>query len=559
VADTGQGGSNLLPFVLTGRSRERLGESARELRLRLERGACELDRVLSLLVERAAPLPCRAVVLARSREDLLAKLDKLEAGASPPGVIEGRARAPARVAFVFSPLRSEYRGMGLDLLASHNAFQLHMQAWDTHLSRLTDWSLEDVLRDDPGAPPLARLDVSQPLLVATTASLAELWGSFGVKPDAVAGHSVGEIAAAASCGALPIEDAVRVAVTWGRSSRRLEGAGAMASLPLSAEAVEERIVRRRGPLSIAALNAPSWTAVSGQGKAIEELLEELAEEGIHGRSMSIPAPGHSPGMAPIHEWFTEALAGISPRPSATPFYSTVSGDRLASTNLDAGYWSSNLRQPVLFEPAIRALLRDEYDVFIEIGPRPVLTAALKEIVGDRDALVIGTLEQGDPDAFLVSLARAYVRGAEVDWGRACGDALPARPRSSRAPISLEGVPARQREQVVLDLVLGEVAAAREYDSPAAVDRNRPFKDLGFDSAAAVDLRNALNRLTGLALPVTLAFDHPTPNEVARKLRLELEGEVVTKAPAEAPSAIDELDAASLVELVLEDEGQPGRD
>jgi acyl transferase domain-containing protein len=430
-------------------------------------------------------------------------------------------RASARVAFVFPPLRSEYRGMGLDLLASHNAFRRHMQLCETALAGLVDWSLEEVLRGKPGTPPFARLDVSQPTLFATTASLAELGRSLDVQPDAVVGHSVGEIAAAASCGALSLEDAVRVVVTWGRSCMRLEGTGAMASLPLSAEAVENRISRWKGRLSIAAVNSPSWTAVSGPEEAIAELLQELAEDGAHGHSMSIPAPGHSPGMAPIHDWFVEELAGIAPRESAIPFYSTVTGDRLDTTHLDAEHWSGNLRQPVLFEATVRALLRDGYDAFVEVGPRPVLRTALEEIVGDRaEVAAIGAWGQDSPHA--------------------------------RKPFTLPDASPRRREGAALDLVLEEVATARGYASPVEVDPGTTFKDLGFDSEAAVGLRNVLNRITGLVLPVTLAFDYPTPGDVARKLRLELEGKGDAAAStAEAPSAIDELDAASLVELVLE--------
>jgi type I polyketide synthase AVES len=435
--------------------------------------------------------------------------------------------ASARVAFVFPPLRSEHRGMGLDLLSSHNGFRRHMQLLEASLAELLGWSLEDVLRESPGSPPFARLDVSQPALFAVTASLAELWRSLGLRPDAVVGHSVGEIAAAGSCGALSLQDATRVAATWGRSSMRLEGTGAMASLPLSAELAEEWIGRWKGRLAIAGLNSPSWTAVAGEAEAVAELLAELAGDGIHGSPMSIPAPGHSPGMAPVREWFREELVGISPRPSPIPFYSTVSGDRVDTADLDADYWSGNLCRPVLFEPAIRALLRDGYDVFVEVGPRPVLTAALEEIIGAGNAVVVSTLERDEP--------------------------------GSRPSFTLRGASPPRREGEALDLVLGEVAASRGYASPIEVDPDRPFKDLGFDSEAAVGLRNALNRLTGLVLPVTLAFDYPTPADVARKLRLELEGGgEETRPPAEAPDAIDELDATSLVELALGAKEQPGR-
>lgn len=411
--------------------------------------------------------------------------------------------------------------MGHDLLVD-DLFRDRLQACDAALCPFLDWSPAEVLREAPGGPPFERLDVSQPLLFAVSVALTSLWRAAGFEPDAVLGHSVGEIAAAACCGALPLEDAARVAATWGHSSMRMEGAGQMVSLPLPVEMTEERISRWGGRLWVAASNAPTWTAVSGEDEAAEELLGELAEDGIHGHPLGIPAPGHSPLMEPVDAWFREELAQIAPSASEVPFYSAVSGGRIDTTDLDARYWSANLRQPVLFEAAVRALLRDGFNVFIEIGPRPVLTSALEEIVGEGDALVLGTLEEATAGSFL-GPARAGVEQSDL-----------------------------------LELVLEEVAKARDL-APAAIDPDRPFKELGFDSAAAVELRNVLNRIAGLALPATLAFDHPTPRRVAEKMRLELGAD--DREPARSEGApLDDLALSALVELVLEeDEREPGRD
>jgi acyl transferase domain-containing protein len=542
----------LLPFVLAGGDRGEVREQATDL-LRRQGEAVEPGRLASQLADRAGPLPYRAVVLSPGGDDLAGKLDALVAGREVPGVVAGEARSSSRVAFVFPPLRAEYAGVGTDLLA-HSSLQGPLQACGAALADFVEWSLEDVLREEPGGPPFERMDVSQPLLFAVSIALTELWRSAGVEPDAVIGHSVGEIAAAVSCGALSLHDAARVVATWGRSSMRMEGTGRMVALPLTAEATEERISNRPERLWIAAVNTPTSTAVSGGDEATEELLGELAEDGVHGRTMGLPAPGHSPLMEPIDAWFAEELTGISPSSSGVPFYSTVSGDRLDTTELDASYWSANLRQPVLFTPAVRALTRDAHDVFVEIGPRPVLTTALEEIVDDGDALVLGTLEQSSPASFLGFLARIYVRGVDVEWPRVCETLLPL-PVGSRPQ-------ARSRDELLdsdlLDLVLGEVASAREV-SPTAVDPDRPFKDLGFDSAAAVELRNVLNQIAGLTLPVTLAFDYPTPRAVAEKMRLELEGQNgETVRPEDTP--LDDLALSDLVELVLEEgEREPSRD
>ncbi|HET8814602.1 MAG TPA: acyltransferase domain-containing protein [Solirubrobacterales bacterium] len=549
MAACGQNDPGLLPFVLSGHSREEVEEQARDL-LRRPEQALEAHRLASRLAARASPLPHRAVVLSPGGEDLSGRLAALAAGRKTGRLFEGEARTPSRIAFVFSPLRAEYPGVGADLLA-HPSLHRPLQRCAAALSGLVEWSLEEVLRETPGGPPFERLDVSQPLLFAVSVALAELWRSVGVEPDAVVGHSVGEIAAAVSCGALSLQEAARVAATWGRSSMRMEGAGQMVSLPLAAEAAAGRIAPWDGRLWIAGLNAPTWTAVSGEDEAAEELLGELAAEGIHGRPMGISAPGHSPGMDPVHPWFLEELADVSPRQGAVPFYSAATGDRVAATDLDAGYWSANLRGPVLFEPAIRAIRRDGCDVFVEIGPRPVLAPALEEIVGSDGALVLGTLERGAPDSFLGFLGRSYAHGVDVEWPAVLKAIPPLPPGSSSRPLSLPGNGVQDGD--LLDLVLGEVADARGL-SPAAIDPDRPFKELGFDSAAVVELRNALNRIAGLALPATLAFDHPTPRKVAEKMRLELEGSSQEETVRPEDTALDDRDLAALVEVVL-DQGE----
>ena len=580
----------LCPWVLSARSPAKLRARARDLHTSLQReAASEPYRVATRLAATVAvtPLPYRAVVLGRDRNELLHRLARIAEGQKADGVLSGRARSPVRTAFVFSPLRSEYRGVGIDLLDCSPDFRTQMEACEAALRPCVGWSLDEVLRERPGVPPFHRLDVSQPVLFAIGVSLAKLWEALGVRPEAVAGHSVGEIAAATTCGALTLADAGRVAATWGRSSMRLEGTGAMASIPLPAEAIRERVAERAGRLWISAINSPSRSAVSGEEGAVEELLEELAANDVVGRPMGIDAPGHSPGMDAIHDWFTEELSTIRPRAGAVPFYSAAVGGTLDPASLDSQYWSENLRHPVLFESAMRALIAAGYNFFVEVGPRPVLTEAIEEILeGKGDGVVTGTLAQGDSGYFLASLARAYVSGVDVDWLAVCGEAPRIAARywvesgtpaagaiaDGRGAFPLASVPEAEREAALLELVRREVADLRGFSSPLAVDPGRPFKDLGFDSPAAVELRNRLIRATGLRLAATLAFDYPTPNAVAGKLQLELNGGERRPATAvgerppqplldeEALSKIDELDVASLVELSLQQrEAQAGTD
>jgi len=560
-----QSRSNPLPWVLAGADGEDLRARARALRDRVAATPPQgLAGLAAATAAEAAPLRQRAVSFAGDGAGALRELDDLARDSPGSATVRGEALPDARVAFVFPPLRCEYRGMTLGLGDRHPVFAERMAACEEALGPLVGWSLADVLRGRDGTPPFERLDVSQPVLFAVCSALAELWGAFGVRPGAVLGHSVGEIAAAAACGALRLGDAARVAATWGRSSMRLEGTGAMASLPIPAAEAEQRLERWSGRLAISGRNAPSWTAVSGEAEAVEELLAEMAGEGLAGRSMGIDAPGHSAWVAPIDAWFREELATISPCPATIEFYSAVEGGPVDPSGLDAAYWSRNLRQPVLFEAALRSLREAGCTAFVEIGPRPILTGAIEEtLAGEPEAAAIGSWEQGEASQFHLQLAEAHVRGVEVDWRPLCrepkGVALGS---ASGTPVAtlrerlLAAAPAA-RARLALEAVRHELAAVLGEDTVEGTGE-KSFRDLGLDSRGALTLRNGLNRVSGLTLSATLAFDYPTPRAVAAKIRLDLEGggeATAAKPPSDAAEEralrdIDGLDLADLVERGL---------
>jgi acyl transferase domain-containing protein len=567
-----QSQSNPLPWVLAGANDKDLRARARALRDRVAatppRGLARLAAATATAAQ-VTPLRQRAVVFAGDRAGILRELDDLVRDLPSGATVHGEALRDARVAFVFPPLRCEYRGMTLGLGGRHPVFAERMAVCEDALEPLVGWSLADVLRGRDGTPPFERLDVSQPVLFAVCSALAELWGAFGVRPDAVLGHSVGEIAAAAACGGLSLGDAARVAATWGNSSMRLEGTGAMASLPIPAAEAERRLKRWPGRLAISGRNAPSWTAVSGETEAVAALLAELAGEGLAGRSMGIDAPGHSAAVAPIDAWFREELATISPGPAPIEFYSSVEAGPIDPSGLDAAYWSRNLRQPVMFEAALRSLREAGYNAFLEIGPRPILTSAIEEILASEpEAAAIGSWEQGEASQFHLQLAEAHVRGVDVDWQPLCCEPKGATPDgASVAPSApaatlrerLLAAPPAIRAQLALETVRRELAAVLGEDAAGGA-AEKPFRDLGLDSRGALALRNALNRVAGLALSATLVFDYPTPRDVAAKICLELEGDSEAETVAaetlpdaaeeQALRAIDGLDLTDLIERGL---------
>ncbi|WP_240507397.1 SDR family NAD(P)-dependent oxidoreductase, partial [Streptomyces kanamyceticus] len=251
-------------------------------------------------------------------------------------------------------------------------------------------------------------------------SLSALWRSTGVEPAAVIGHSQGEIAAAAVAGALSLEDAAKVvALRAAAIAEELSGKGGMMSIALPAEAVRERIASFGERVSVASVNGPSSTVVSGDPDALNELLVSCEADGVRARRIAVDYASHSVQVESIREQVITALRGIEPRTAEVPFYSTVTGSVIDTAGLDAEYWVTNLRQEVRFDHTVRNLLADGFGAFVECSAHPVLTVGLGETFEDTgsEAFALGTLrrDEGGPERFLTSAAEGYVRGLPVNW------------------------------------------------------------------------------------------------------------------------------------------------
>ncbi|KJY41044.1 polyketide synthase, partial [Streptomyces sp. NRRL B-1568] len=286
------------------------------------------------------------------------------------------------------------------------------------------------LRGVEGAPSLERVDVVQPASFAVMVSLAAVWRACGVEPDAVVGHSQGEIAAAVVSGALSLEDGARVVALRSQAiGRGLAGRGGMMSVALPAADVAERLSAWEGRASVAAVNGPRSVVVSGDPEALDALTEEWEAEGVRVRRIAVDYASHSAQVEALQDELLSELAAIRPRAGEVPFLSTVTGEWLDTTGMDAGYWYRNLRQTVQFDSAIRQLLGSDYRVFVEVSSHPVLTMGVQDVIEDAGspAVAVGTLRryEGDLHRFLVSLAEAFVRGVPVDW-RAVFDGSGAR-------------------------------------------------------------------------------------------------------------------------------------
>ncbi|WP_157240726.1 SDR family NAD(P)-dependent oxidoreductase [Catenuloplanes japonicus] len=265
--------------------------------------------------------------------------------------------------------------------------------------------------------PLDRVDVVQPVSWAVMVSLAAVWESLGVTPAYVTGHSQGEIAAACVAGALTLQDAARVVALRSRALTVLSGDGGMVSVALPAGRVRELLADYPG-LSVAAVNGPSSTVVSGDGDALDRL-QAAWEPDVRVRRITVDYASHSAHVERIAPELLQALEPVRPRSGRIPFVSSVTGELLDTAGLDAGYWYRNLRQTVEFETATTTLLGLGSRILIEVSPHPVLSMAIQETC-DRlasDATSLGTLRRDDGglDRLMTSAAEAFVAGAPVRW------------------------------------------------------------------------------------------------------------------------------------------------
>ena len=354
--------------------------------------------------------------------ELLSGLAELADGLPGASVIQGHATPAGKTVFVFPGQGSQWLGMGVELLDTAPVFAEHIKACTEAFAEFVDWSLIDVLRGAPGAPGLDRVDVVQPALFAIMVSLAELWKSVGVRPDAVIGHSQGEIAAAYVAGALSLRDAARVVTLRSKLLLALAGRGGMASLACGAEQARELLVPFGDRISIAAINGRSAVVVSGEVAALDELVQQCTDRELRARRIDVDYASHSVDVEAIREQLADVLSGLEPHSSRTAFFSTLTGGLLDTAGLDADYWYRNIRQTVEFDQAVRDACQHGYRTFIECSPHPALIAGIEDTFHDctdsnAEPIVIPTLgrDDGDLRRFLTSAAQAFVSGVGVDW------------------------------------------------------------------------------------------------------------------------------------------------
>ncbi|WTH60615.1 SDR family NAD(P)-dependent oxidoreductase [Streptomyces sp. NBC_01546] len=417
--------AGVVPLVVSARSTGSLAGQAERLAAFVERAdGVSLADVAGALVSERSVFGDRAVVVAGSDQEALAGLQALARGENLPGVVSGSAAgsgALGKVVWVFPGQGSQWAGMGRELMDSSPVFAERIAECAAALEPWADWSLIDVLRGDVEPELMERVDVLQPASFAVMVGLAAVWSSVGVKPDAVLGHSQGEIAAACVSGALSLPDAACVVALRSQViASELAGRGGMASVALSVDEAVARIQPWADRVEVAAINGPSSVVIAGDAQALDEALEALSGEGVRVRRVAVDYASHTRHVEDIRATLAEALAGVGALAPTVPFYSTVTGTWVEDADvLDGGYWYRNLRAQVGFGPAVVALLEQGHGVFVEVSAHPVLVQPITETVDSTEtgAVVTGSLrrEDGGLRRLLASMAELFVRGVAVDW------------------------------------------------------------------------------------------------------------------------------------------------
>ncbi|QVQ52473.1 SDR family NAD(P)-dependent oxidoreductase [Spiractinospora alimapuensis] len=464
-----------VPWILSAHSESALRAMASRLAAYVEQRP-SLDRAAvarSLRTTRAL-LPHRAVAVGRDSEAATEALGALARGESHPALAQGVAAHGNKSVFVFPGQGAQWEGMARQLLAGDPTFA----EWVTHCERAlaphVDFSLSAVLRGDTGAPGLDRVDVVQPVLWAVMVSLAELWRARGVTPDAVVGHSQGEIAAAYIAGALSLHDAARVVALRSQALSGLAGTGAMGSITLPADRVRKLIAPWADRLHVAVVNGPAATVVAGEPDAVAAAVSHCSAQGAQARLVDVDYASHTPHVEALREEIVSVLADVSPRAPQIPLYSTLTGDLVHDTLMDADYWFENLRNPVRFADAVTALGRDGHQLFVECSPHPILTAAVRDTLQaeDRPVAAFGSLrrDQDEDVAMLAALGSAFAHGLSVDWTTSVPDGGPVETDLPTYPF--------QRQRVWLDVPTGAAAVP----AAAGATGGHPLGGVGLDVA-----------------------------------------------------------------------------
>ncbi|MFE7891153.1 type I polyketide synthase [Streptomyces sp. NPDC057412] len=536
----------------------------------------QVREVMAAAARRRQPHPWRAAVTAAS-PDALAEALRREADSHGAALTSGAPSTPQRLGFVYSGQAGQWAGMGMALAERDALVRDELLAWDRRISEAGGPPLMKTLSSPTCDEALRDTRFAQLAIAALQAALTARLNAWGLKAEAVCGHSVGEVSAALACGALTREQAVEVIMARSDALHVHASGGAMYAVRASADQVADALARGRRHLDgagtevgIAAQNGPEATVIAGPTPQLEALLPHLTDWRL--TRLDTDYAFHSPALGPVAERLQEELRTLRPTAGQVPLYSTVTGAAQAGDDLTASHWAANAALPVRFSDAVEAMLDDGITCFVEIGPHPALIPHIQHLAearpGDARIHTVATLRrrQDELPGLHAAVGQLWSAGNDVDWSALFPGSCPMVPLptypwqhrsywvSGSEPDSTSDVapddptsaaaPALDVD-AVLERLISHLADIMRAD-PAVLVPDRSARDLDVDSVSFVELKNRLESDLGAAIPITVLTEGATLREIARTLATA--GATRGPTSAEARHALDHLDELSEEEL-----------
>ncbi|MDB9511355.1 alpha/beta fold hydrolase [Kamptonema animale CS-326] len=517
----------------------------------------------------------RIGIVADSAQDLREQLADFSAGEDFSEVItKCSTNNPPKIAFLFTGQGSQYIGMGRELYNTQPTFRQTLDRCDRLLQPYLEVPLLDVLYLEKGVDsPLNETAYTQPALFAFEYALAQLWLSWGIKPDAVIGHSLGEYVAACIAGVFSLEDAIKLVAERGRLMQALPPNGEMVAILANAELVKAAIAPYQPNVVISAINSPEETVISGTSEAISAVLSDLQPQKLWTHKLTVSHAFHSPLMTPILNDFRQIAAQITYAEPQIELISTVTGESAQITEMGCTeYWCNQILQPVNFESGINTLSALQIDIFLEIGTHSPLIQMGRRCLPETTAVWLSSLhkERSNWQQLLASLKALYVHGADVDWAAFDQDysrrrvLLPTYPfqrqrywiepaarvivseqQTSLAPVhsifeeadlALSTAGLNSQKVTWRDRIL----AAKNSDRPSLLESylcqqvvrglgvkrsevclEASLRELGFDSLMVVELKNQIEKDLEISLLVKELIAGPSITQLALKMSSQL--------------------------------------
>ncbi|MET4559491.1 acyl transferase domain-containing protein/acyl carrier protein [Lysinibacillus parviboronicapiens] len=406
-------------IVLSARNGQALKDYAKDFKKAISANNYSLSDIGYNAIKRRSHHNHRLAITAKTVDDLIEKLDIFLGNGKEAGIVSGVAdNKKSPLSFVFTGMGPQWWAMGRELLQKDDVFRQAVEQCDDLFKRLSGWSIIEAMLADEQSSKMEETEVAQPANFMLQVGLAELWKSWGIAPDAIVGHSAGEVAAAYCAGVYSLEDAVKIIYYRSNLQQRTTGLGQMVAVGLSFE--EARIeILDLDHVSIAAINSPNAVTLAGAPESLDIVIESLEKKKIFYKYLNVKVPYHSHYMDPLKDDILNALKDIKVNTPHTPIYSTVTGKIMSNEDFTAYYWWKNIRESVLFAAAANTMIEDGIDNFIEVGPHPVLANSISECLSlnNVQGLIIPSLRRNavDKEILFESLGALYSKGYSINW------------------------------------------------------------------------------------------------------------------------------------------------